>query len=213
MTSRTPSRKKAMRRIPIDDLIASPEELRKLRDLLAHGGVAAIPTETFYGLAADPLNETGVRRIFRTKGRDDGKPLPVLFGAPAQLEALGVAAAPDRLEHYLRIWPAPLTVALPLRAPIAASRGLSSLAVRLPASKRLRTLLRMTGPLTATSVNRSGSPAMSDPDEIEELFGRNVDVLVDGGKTPGGKPSTIVDATVDPPTLLREGAFVWPMRT
>jgi tRNA A37 threonylcarbamoyladenosine synthetase subunit TsaC/SUA5/YrdC len=60
-----------MRRIPIDDLIASPEELRKLRDLLAHGGVAAIPTETFYGLAADPLNDAGVRRIFRTKGRDE----------------------------------------------------------------------------------------------------------------------------------------------
>jgi L-threonylcarbamoyladenylate synthase len=209
MTSRTRSRK-TMRRIPIDALIASPEELRKLRDLLAHGGVAAIPTETFYGLAADPLNEAGVRRIFRTKGRDDGKPLPVLFGAAS---ALGVVAAPDRLEQYLRIWPAPLTVALPLRAPIAASRGGSSLAVRLPASQRLRSLLRVTGPLTATSVNRSGSPAMSDPDEIEELFGRNVDLLVDGGRTPGGKPSTIVDATVDPPTLLREGAFVWPMRT
>jgi L-threonylcarbamoyladenylate synthase len=202
-----------MRRIPIDDLIASAEEIRKLRELLHHGGVVAIPTETFYALGADPRNDAGVRRIFRTKGRDDGKPLPVLFGVPSQLEALGVAAAPGRLEQYLSIWPAPLTVALPLRAPIAASRGRSSLAVRLPASKGLRALLRLTGPLTGTSVNRSGTPAMSDPDEIEELFGRNVDLLVDGGKTPGGKPSTIVDATVDPPALLREGAFVWPMRT
>ncbi|HEY6051094.1 MAG TPA: L-threonylcarbamoyladenylate synthase, partial [Thermoanaerobaculia bacterium] len=192
-----------MRRISIDSLIASPEELRKLRELLAHGGVAAIPTETFYALGASPLNEAGVRRIFQTKGRDDGKALPVLFGTPAQLEALGVVAAPDRLEQYLRIWPAPLTVALPLRAPIAASRGLSSLAVRLPASNKLRALLRLAGPLTGTSVNRSGSPAMSDPDEIEELFARNVDILIDGGKTPGGKPSTIVDATVDPPALLR----------
>lgn len=202
-----------MRRISIDSLIASPEELRKLRELLAHGGVAAIPTETFYALGASPVNEAGVRRIFQTKGRDDGKALPVLFGTPAQLEALGVVAAPDRLEQYLRIWPAPLTVALPLRAPIAASRGLSSLAVRLPASNKLRALLRLAGPLTGTSVNRSGSPAMSDPDEIEELFARNVDILIDGGKTPGGKPSTIVDATVDPPALLRAGAFVWPMRT
>ncbi|HEY6146644.1 MAG TPA: Sua5/YciO/YrdC/YwlC family protein, partial [Thermoanaerobaculia bacterium] len=87
-----------MRRITIDSLIASPEELRKLRELLAHGGVAAIPTETFYALGASPLNEAGVRRIFQTKGRDDGKALPVLFGTPAQLEALGVVAAPDRLE-------------------------------------------------------------------------------------------------------------------
>jgi L-threonylcarbamoyladenylate synthase len=202
-----------MRRIPIDSLLASPEELRKLRELLAHGGVVAIPTETFYALGASPVNEAGVRRIFQTKGRDDGKALPVLFGMPSQLEALGVVATPDRLDHYLRIWPAPLTVALPLRAPIAASRGRSSLAVRLPASNKLRAVLRLAGPLTGTSVNRSGSPAMSDPDEIEELFARNVDVLIDGGKTPGGKPSTIVDATVDPPALVREGAFVWPMRT
>ncbi|HYK42188.1 MAG TPA: L-threonylcarbamoyladenylate synthase [Thermoanaerobaculia bacterium] len=199
-----------MRRIPIDTLISSPEELRKLRELLAHGGVAAVPTETFYALAAHPSNEAAVRRIFRTKGRDDGKPLPVLFGAASQLEALGIVAPRGRLEHYMSIWPAPLTVALPLRAPIAASRGLSSLAVRLPASNKLRTILRLVGPLTGTSVNRSGSPAMSDPDEIEELFARSVDVLIDGGKTPGGKPSTIVDATVDPPALLREGAFAWP---
>jgi L-threonylcarbamoyladenylate synthase len=202
-----------MRRIPIDALIASPEELRKLRELLAHGGVAAIPTETFYALGANPLNEAGVRRIFQTKGRDDGKPLPVLFGAASQLEALGIVAEGGRLEHYMSIWPAPLTVAFSLRAPIAASRGLSSLAVRLPAAPKLRALLRVTGPLTGTSVNRSGSPAMSDPDEIEELFARNVDVLIDGGKTPGGKPSTIVDATVDPPALLREGAFAWPTRS
>ena len=201
-----------MRRISIDALIASPEEIRKLRELLAHGGVAAIPTETFYALGASPVNEAGVRSIFQTKGRDDGKALPVLFGAASQLEALGIVPAKGRLEHYMSIWPAPLTVAFPLRAPIAASRGLSSLAVRLPASNKLRTILRLVGPLTGTSVNRSGSPAMSDPDEIEELFARNVDVLIDGGKTPGGKPSTIIDATVDPPALLRAGAFAWPTR-
>ena len=201
-----------MRRISIDALIASPEELRRLRELLARGGVAAIPTETFYALGANPMHEAAVRRIFQTKGRDDGKALPVLFGAASQLDALGIVAARDRLEHYLSIWPAPLTVAFPLRAPIAASRGGTSLAVRLPASHKLRALLRQTGPLTGTSLNRSGSPAMSDPDEIEELFARNVDVLIDGGKTPGGKPSTIVDATVDPPALVREGAFAWPMR-
>ncbi len=200
-----------MRRISIDALIASLEEVNLLKDLLVHGGVAAIPTETFYALAADPLSEVGVRRIFRTKGRDDGKPLPVLFGTPAQLERLGVSAPRERLEHYLRLWPAPLTVALPLKAPIAASRGLSSLAVRLPAARKVRELLRLSGPLTGTSVNRSGSPAMTDPDEIEEFFGRHVDLLIDGGRTPGGKPSTIVDATVDPPALLRPGAFAWPI--
>src|SRR4030081_457928 len=109
-----------MRRISSDALIASREEVLLLKELLANGGVAAIPTETFYALAADPLSETGVRRIFRTKGRDDGKALPVLFGAPAHLERLGVSASRERLDQYLRLWPAPLTVALPLKAPIAA---------------------------------------------------------------------------------------------
>src|ERR1700736_4801434 len=108
---------KNMRRITIDSLLASPQELRTLRELLAHGGVAAIPTETFYALGASPVNEAGVRRIFQTKGRDDGKGLPVLFGMRSQRDALGVAASPDRLDHSLRIWPAPLPVALPLRAP------------------------------------------------------------------------------------------------
>lgn len=200
-----------MLRIAIDKLVDSPKEIAVLRELLAHGGVVAVPTETFYALGADPLNEGGVRRVFAIKGRDDGKALPVLFGTRVQLDRLGVVASHALLDQYLRIWPAPLTVAFPLRAPIAASRGASSLAVRLPASRPVRALLVLSGPLTGTSVNRSGSPPMDDPDHIEEFFGRHIDLLVDGGKTPGGKPSTIVDATVDPPALVRPGAFAWPM--
>jgi L-threonylcarbamoyladenylate synthase len=202
----------ALRRIPIETLIDSPKEIALLRELLAHGGVVAVPTETFYALGADPLHAGGVQRVFVTKGRDDGKALPVLFGARAQLDRLGVVAPKEMLEQYMRIWPAPLTVALPLRAPIAASRGASSLAVRLPAARQVRALLALSGPLTGTSLNRAGSPPMDDPDHIEEFFSRHVDVLIDGGKTPGGKPSTIVDATVDPPALVRPGAFAWPMR-
>ena len=111
-----------MRRVRLDDILASAEEVSRLRDLLAQGGIAAIPTETFYGLAADPRSETGVARIFRIKGRDDGKPLLVLFSEPAQLDALGVAADPATLDRFLRIWPAPLTVVLPLSEAIAACR-------------------------------------------------------------------------------------------
>lgn len=199
-----------MRRISIEALNASPEEIFRFRELLGNGGIAAIPTETFYGLAADPWNETGIRRIYRVKGRDDGKPLSVLFSRRAHLDRLGIEAPLAVLEHYLQIWPAPLTVVFRLREPIPASLGLSTLAVRLPAARKLRALLDATGALTGTSANRSGSPALDNPNTVEALFPREVEVLVDGGKTPGGKASTVVDATRDPPLVLRAGAFIWP---
>lgn len=212
MASRRSVRLFPMRRVAIDDLIASPESVFELRELLSHGGLLALPTETYYALSADPDNEAGVRRIFAAKGRDDGKPLPVLFGARSQLERIGVSAAAASLEHFFQIWPAPLTVVLPVRRPLAASRGVPTLGVRLPASQKVRALLARLGPVTGTSLNRSGRPPLDDPDQVEALFRRDIDVLVDGGKTPGGKPSTLVDATVDPPEVLREGAFPWPAR-
>ena len=169
-----------------------------------------MPTETFYAFACDPFHAGAVARIFEIKGRDDGKPLPVLFADASDLERLGVVASPGSLERYFQIWPAPLTVILPISAPIAASRGLSTLAVRLPASKKLRDLLAAVGPLTGTSVNRSGAPPLSDPDTIENGFRREFDLLVDGGRTPGGNPSTLLDATREPPVVLRHGAHLWP---
>jgi L-threonylcarbamoyladenylate synthase len=201
-----------MRRVSIDAMNSSPDEVFRFRELLGNGGLAAIPTETYYAFAAEPTNVAGVRRIFDLKGRDERKPLPVLFALRSQLERLGVEAPANKLDHYFQIWPAPLTVVFPIREPIAASRGQLALAVRLPAAAKLRSFLAISGCLTGTSVNRSGSAAISQPDTVEALFRRDIDVLVDGGVTPGGKPSTIVDATVDPPVVLRAGAFPWPGR-
>jgi L-threonylcarbamoyladenylate synthase len=197
------------RRVRLSDLLVSSQELASLRALLARGGVAALPTETFYALAADPTSESGVSRLFEIKGRDDEKPLLVLFSSRAQLEALGVAARPDLLDRLFRLWPAPLTVVLPLGAPIAASRGSATLGVRMPAHPTLRELLDAIGPLTGTSANRSGTPPLADPDAVAREL-PDLDLLVDGGTTPGGAPSTIVDATVEPPRVLRAGAFRWP---
>lgn len=199
-----------MRRVGIDELNSSREQTFRLRELLGNGGVVALPTETFYGLAADPWSEAGVRRICEMKGRDAVKALPVLFATRAHLDRLGIEAAPGVLEAYFQIWPAPLTVVFPIGQPIAASRGVRKLGVRMPADRRLRILLQSLGPVTGTSVNRSGSPPLDDPDAVEALFRRDIDWLVDGGKTPGGKPSTVVDATAVPPAVLRPGAYVWP---
>jgi L-threonylcarbamoyladenylate synthase len=198
-----------VRRLRLRELLASPRELSAFREVVGGGGVAAIPTETFYALAADPRSEAGVARIFEIKGRDDGKPLLTLFSDRSQLAALGVAAEPSTLDRFFRIWPALLTVVLPLTAPIAAARGVPALAVRMPADAAVRELLSAVGPVTGTSANRSGDPALTDADAVESLLG-SVDILVDGGRTPGGLPSTVLDATRTPPVVLRAGAFPWP---
>jgi tRNA threonylcarbamoyl adenosine modification protein (Sua5/YciO/YrdC/YwlC family) len=199
-----------MRRISIADLLASDERIAELAALLRAGGVAAIPTETFYALAADPRSAAGVNRVLTAKGRSERKPLLVLFAEGAQLETIGVAASAAQLARYLDIWPAPLSVVVPLKAPLPASLGQPNLGVRIPAHEPLRRLLARLGPVTGTSANPSGQRARVDPEEVAELFENDIDVLVDGGWTPGGLPSTLVDATVDPPRLLRAGAWPWP---
>jgi L-threonylcarbamoyladenylate synthase len=199
-----------VRRLRLRDLLASPGEISRLRQVLQQGGVAAIPTDTFYALAADPGSATGVARIFEVKGRDDGKPLLVLFAERGQLDGLGITASSDALDLFFEIWPAPLTVVLPLARPIAASRRSSTLAVRMPAHAEVRALLSDVGPVTGTSANRSGDPPLSDPDAVESALGADLDALVDGGRTPGGDASTLLDATRTPARVIRPGAFPWP---
>ena len=172
--------------------------------------MAAIPTETFYGLAASPRSAEGCARIVAMKGRPGEKALPVVAASAGDLEALGVEAPAAVVGRFAALWPAPLTVVFPLREPLACTAGERSLAVRIPAHEPLRRLLAVTGPLTATSANLSGQPALAFPDLVLETFGRLVDVLVDGGDAPGGLPSTIVDARFDPPRVVRPGAFPWP---
>jgi L-threonylcarbamoyladenylate synthase len=199
-----------VRRVRIEALARDSAALRELVEDVRAGSVLAIPTESSYGLAVDPRNVSAVRRVFAMKGRDGAKPLLVVAANRGQLEDLGVSASPETLDRFFTLWPAPLTVALPLRTPLPASAGTATLAVRVPAHPELRDLLDATGPLTATSLNRSGAAPCEDPDEAERAFGFEVDVLVDGGRTSGGPPSTLLDATVEPPRVLRAGAFPWP---
>ena len=151
-----------------------------------------------------------MRRALAMKGREAAKPLLVLFGERSQLAGLGVLAPAQVLDRFFALWPAPLTVVFGLAAPIPASCGGLSLGVRVPAQDALRQLLASTGPMTGTSLNRSGESPCETADQVAELFEREIDLLVDGGKTPGGLPSTLVDATVEPPRVLRAGAFGWP---
>lgn len=184
----------------------SGEGLEKVRASRAAGRAFGIPTDTLYGLAADPLSEAGCGAILALKGRPAEKAMPVLVADVPQLAALGVVAREDLLARLARIWPAPLTVVLALRAPIAASGGGATLAVRVPDLPPLRRLLLAVGPLTATSANPAGgAPATTAAEATAALPG--LDLVLDGGPSRSRIPSTLVDATELPPRVLREGAF------
>lgn len=181
-----------------------------LVERLARGGILAVPTESSYGLAVDPWSETGVEAVYQVKGRERGKPLPVVAARLADLESLGIDADLPILERLGALWPAPLTVVLPLRAGAlgpAAAAGAGSLAVRIPAMVELRGLLEVLGPLTATSANRSGELPVLDPVAAAELLAGRDALVVDGGRLPGGLPSTLVRWGRGGWEVLRSGRF------
>lgn len=188
------------------------DPIEPLCALLARGGVLAIPTESSYGLGADPRNPEGVEAIYRIKGRERGKPLPVVVSDVRQLRDLGIDPGLPILEALAACWPAPLTAVLPIARPLPATAGESTLAVRIPAHEGLRRLLADLGHgLTATSANRSGGAPILDPDGAAELLagadpGAGA-AVVDGGILPGGPPSTLVAIEASGLVVLRTGSF------
>jgi L-threonylcarbamoyladenylate synthase len=188
------------------------DPIEPLRALLARGGVLAIPTESSYGLGADPRNPAGVEAIYRIKGRERGKPLPVVVADLAQLADLGIDPGLPILEALAACWPAPLSAVLPIARPLPAAAGELALAVRIPAHEGLRRLLKALGHgLTATSANPSGGAPVLDPEGAAELLaGMETEgdaAVVDGGVLPGGPPSTLVAIEASGPVVLRTGSF------
>ncbi|MDP9194147.1 MAG: L-threonylcarbamoyladenylate synthase [Acidobacteriota bacterium] len=179
-------------------------QLNEIARTLTSGAVVLMPTDTIYGLHALATDEAAVAHVAEIKGREETKPFIVLAASMDQLETLGISADPGTLLALASLWPAPLTAILPLHAPIAASRGTSSLAVRIPALDWLRELIERTGPLVSSSANRSGEPAVADPSILAKDLYDRLDAIVDGGVR-DGEPSTIVDLTSAEPHLLREG--------
>jgi len=188
-------------RVPAD----LPAAVAAVRTAVAGHGIVAVPTETAYGLAVSPGDDVAVGRLFELKRRPREKALLVVGASIDQLAEL--VRIPDEWRKRLEAaWPAALTVVLPAAGPTAAGGGWGSLAVRVPAHPLLRSLLAAVGPLTATSANPSGGEALASPDAL----GHGVAVLLDGGPTPGGAPSTLVDLMSSPPRVLREGAWTPP---
>ncbi len=177
---------------------------------LREGGVAAIPTDTLYGLAADALNTDAIERVFAIKERPDGMALPVLLAGLEQLPSVAADIPPVALVLAEAYWPGPLTLVLP-RAdalPPRLTAGADTVAVRVPAHPVPRELARLLGrPITGTSANISGAPDPQTLEELDRQVGRRVDCVVSAGPAPAGTASTIVDLSGESPRLIREGAI------
>lgn len=179
-----------------------------LADCLDRGGVLAIPTESSYGLAADPLNREGVANVYRVKGRPGEKPLPVVAASRRQLAALGCDLSQPALAALAAAWPAPLSLLVPTNQPVAAAAGEPRLAVRIPGHEGLRALLTALGrPLTATSANRAGRPPLNTPQDAAALLAGYDAIVVDAGPLPGGPPSTMIAVERGEVRVLRPGRF------
>ncbi len=179
-----------------------PAAAAALTGVFADHLVVVIPTETFYGLAVPPADEQAHARLFALKGRPQDKAVPVVVASLQQAAPLVHLPEPWRA-RLAGAWPAPLTAVLP------AHRG-GTLALRVPAHPLLRALLELVGPLTATSGNLAGGPPATTPEEVQAALGEDLALLLDGGATPGGSPSTVLDLTALPPRLLRPGAWAVP---
>jgi L-threonylcarbamoyladenylate synthase len=175
--------------------------------VLARGGVLAIPTESSYGLAVDPLDARGVAAVFAVKGRAGGEALPVVIADLEQAATLGVDRDAPGLREVASRWPAALSIVVPIPHAIPASAGDPSIAIRVPDHARLRSLLARTGPLTATSANRTGEPPLLDPVAVAKLLAGVDSLVVDGGPLAGGTPSTLVRWVSGGFRVLRAGSY------
>lgn len=179
----------------------------QVKQTVARGGIVALPTETYYGLGVNPFDPQAVDRLLRIKGRTDGKPILVLIGHREQLSMLVREVSPVATLLMDRFWPGPLTIlfAAAPSLPSNLTAGTGVIGVRLSSCRPLAELLTATGPLTGTSANRAGDFPAQEANRVQECLGQDVALIVDAGPTPGGPPSTVVDAR-ETVRVIREGA-------
>jgi L-threonylcarbamoyladenylate synthase len=182
-------------------------EIEKGVKILQKGGVIAFPTDTVYGLGADAFNSTAVERIYEIKNRPQHLQLPLLI---ADVERLTTLAEPiPEIAWFLarRFWPGGLTLVLPKAdSGPAYLASEPTIAVRVPNHPVSRALIQRLGnPIIGTSANISGQPAALTADEVGQQLGGKIDFVINGGKCPGGKESTVVDVTRESPVILRPG--------
>ena len=183
-----------------------PKAIPAALEILKRGGLVAFPTDTVYGVGGDAFNSQAIERIYIAKERSREKAIPILLGDGADLGK--VSPPPNQLVQRLvdKFWPGPLTLVLPARSTLPPQLSpYPTVGVRVPAHGMVRALLRASGPLAATSANISGEKNPRTAQEVLEQLGGRIELILDGGRTPGGGASTVVDCTSAKLKILREG--------
>jgi L-threonylcarbamoyladenylate synthase len=185
------------------------EAFARCAEVIKTGGVIAYPTDTFYGLGADPRDRRAVSRVFEIKGRGSDQPILLLLRDRTEVTAWTSAVTPFAEKLMDRFWPGPLTLVFTARPDIfpELTGGTQTIGLRVPGSDLTRALLGRIGrALTGTSANRSGSVSPRTADEVMRELGDRVDLVLDGGVLAADRPSTVVDVTAEPPRIIRMGA-------
>jgi len=174
--------------------------------LIQTGGVIAFPTDTVYGIGVSAFNKEAIEKIYQVKERSHVKAIPILISDAEQLDQITTDIRSNTSKIIRSLWPGALTLVLPIhpRLPDNLSES-DTIGVRQPDHDLARELLRATGPLATTSANLSGQPSTLTATEVLVQLEGRIDLILDGGQAPGGRPSTVLDLTGDEPLILREG--------
>ena len=174
--------------------------------VIKQGDLVAFPTDTVYGLGADPFNPEAVHKLYAVKERISSKAIPILLGAESDLAKVAGPLSDAAFRLMERFWPGALTIIVPRHPDLPVDlSGLNTVGVRLPDLASARALLLKTGPLAVTSANRSGVFEPCTAEAVQDQLSGRIAWILDGGSTPGGSPSTVIDVTGEEPMVLREG--------
>ena len=186
--------------------IIPASEIQTALEILQSGGIVAFPTDTVYGLGSLAFNNAAIESIYTAKDRPIEKAIPILIGDLSDLDQVADDIPSMAFRFASRFWPGPLTCVVPKKQtlPPAVSAN-TTVAVRIPDHPDTRALLRAAGPMAVTSANISGQSSPSTAQEVYDQLNGRIPLILDGGKTKGGIPSTLVDCTGDKPIILREG--------
>ena len=193
--------------LPLNSL-PSPQLIHQVAQCLQDGGVLAVPTDSFYALSVSPFNEMALERLMHIKGERSHKPYPVLVGDPSQLDQL-TDDIPDVARTLMEnFWPGLLTLVVKARSTLSPilTGGQGTVGIRQPNDPRVCELMTHIGPLTGTSANRSGQPPAQSAEDVMEQLGSMVDWVLDGGPSPGGQPSTVLQLQPEL-RIIRQGAI------
>lgn len=185
---------------------ASLDVLTRALEILRAGGLVAFPTDTVYGVGALAFDGKAVESIYTAKDRPIEKAIPVLIGDRDDLDKIAMDIPKFARILASRFWPGPLTILVPKKPDLPQSvSATSTIGVRVPDHEIARALLRAAGPMAVTSANLSGQTSPTTAEEVFAQLGGRIELIIDGGKTPGGMPSTLVDCTKNEIRVLREG--------